>query len=249
MGSGKKLTAIVVAMLVASGSLVLPASAATYESSSVDSSQTRVEIDGTQGDVDAELAAALSHYDVPQSSQNDLIQKFHDGVMWDSIKEGSNPVSSETHFDGSMKVTVERYPDGSVAVSSVTIPAVTTITPTSNSTGVTPLDVSGCQVASSNHYVVKYVQCYGEVDLVFASMGFSFDYTSASGSQGVFDNYYGMQHFVVGSCISNEHFVEVSTHYVQYAATAAPWPCIVGSWTAWMGVQLGYGSSITLLHN
>lgn len=189
----------------------------------------------------AELRAFLTQWGVNPETQTHLLEKYASGIPWDSMT-GASPVLVEEQVGVRATTTIERYSDGSVAVTTID-------NPQANGN---PLlrGISSCRTAYSNHYEVKHVGCYGNVDIGVGQMGFHFDRVSNPGTLARITNYYGMQHRVVGGSLSNHRLEQFSAQRVRYSAdlSAAFQGAPLGG-TVWMEVHVGYGTSAWTRHS
>lgn len=189
----------------------------------------------------AELSAFLTQWGVSPETQRHLLEKYASGIPWDSMT-GASPVVVEEQVGVRATTTIERYSDGSVVVTSID-------NPQANENSLLR-GVSSCRIAYSNHYEVKHVGCYGNVDYGAAQMGFHFDRVSNPGALARITNYYGMQHRIIGGALSNHRLEQFSPQRVRYSADFSfAFKGFPAGYTYWMEVHVGRGASAWTTHN
>lgn len=70
----------------------------------------------------AELHEFFDAHGVDASTAVRLISDLDNGIMWDSMSEAADPVSTQQHIEDNQNVTIETCDDGSIVVSSVSLP-------------------------------------------------------------------------------------------------------------------------------
>lgn len=164
----------------------------------------------------SQVVAALTQYGVPAATQNQLVHKLQQGVLWDSLK-GGKPASVRQSTQSGYTTTVSTYPDGSIVVSTVSAPSVPTQGASSSQT-VTPQSVSGCSY-SGGSYWYSYTGCLASITVILASMTYHFDY-QGSYSTSTITNYYGLatSYNIPGGTVSGKQLYSVSSTMVRGAA-------------------------------
>lgn len=114
------------------------------------------------------VRTALAKYDIPEKTQNALLNAYAAGERLDS-ESGAAPVATDvSHVDG-FERTVYRYKDGSINVSKIQEPSST------GSDGVSPNAVSGCQSIAATG-ARAWVNCSITWDSPTYSVGFTAAY-------------------------------------------------------------------------
>lgn len=98
------------------------------------------------------LHSFLEKYGVDSNTQYELITKWENGEVWDSLKENEEPV--DVYRNDTTSETVYTYSDGSVAIMSIDPGEVTEVPAEKDNSGITPLSVDPGDVTSGSGYVV-----------------------------------------------------------------------------------------------
>lgn len=180
----------------------------------------------------------LTDYGVNESTQEELIDKYKNGEMWDSITDSSNPINIQTiELDGETQ-TICYYHDGSVSVT--TMPK----KPDNQNQGYNLRSVSGGTWRSGS----GYSNCYGatvRVNHGIVDMSFQADFSLVNqGYSEIIDVYHG-DYFVAGGSISSENLRINRKKEDRYHPAEAEYSInfdlikIGGSWkyTVWLKVQ------------
>ncbi|MGO1591269.1 MAG: hypothetical protein ACTHW1_00500 [Ancrocorticia sp.] len=230
------------ATLALLGSTLLGSSVAVADIQPQDETQPTQVNSLSAGEVQ-ELEDFWSDYEVPKTTQADLLSKLEQGKVWDSLDPETSPATTEELTVDSKNVVVETYPDGSIAVSSTSVPIQKT-------DAVSPQSVTNCKQGSgSNNYQIKYVGCKADVNFGLVRMGFNFDYTAYKGAHGVITRYYNQFNHIVGGALSNHRFSKMSQSQVRYSADfSVAFEGFPAGWTAWMQANVT-GSKAWTTHN
>lgn len=164
-----------------------------------------------------ELRAFLTDHGVDSGTQEDLIEEYLAGEIWDSASSDSIPTSTEMYMEGSYHYTVNRYPDGSVNVLRVEQPIERT---TGSEDGVvTPRAISGCSVVnsgtSSHRNGCKVDFWWGAV-----AMSFYASFTYVTPGYDRIKEVWGAGWSIGGACGTNQNYFGIQKMYENSSGPA-----------------------------
>ncbi|AMA00109.1 hypothetical protein [Corynebacterium glutamicum] len=235
-----KLSTVAAGVLSCAVSFSLATPLATADEPVVSNQQVDVAV---TDEYEAELSQFWNDYGVSESQQTDLLEKLEQGDVWDSFKESSHPVSSESHEDNESITTIDRFQDGSISVSTISAP-------TAPNGGISAQSVRDCRVVSDVNATQQQQGCHAQVNLGIISMGFYFDKITSPGQLGRVTNFYGEHNHVIGGAFSNHRLQKFNNQTVRYSADLdVAFRGFPLGWTAWMQVNLGQGNYAYTTHN
>ena len=195
--------------------------------------------------ISASLAAHLTEYGVPASTQAAIIEGWRNGDLPDSMA-GAEPTTTSTSNVGGMSVTVSRYADGSVSVTSVEQPVSAGGRASTGRGQLTPMGVSGCTARTSGNYSYR-TNCYVDRWDGVTWQNFRADFTFVSKNFDRIDKVYSRNGGVVGATSGGE----ISFGIVQRTETATSsaraeyviWATLpyIGYSTHGLGLKVGAG--------
>lgn len=142
----------------------------------------------------------LNEYDVNEEKQELLIQKYENGILWDSMLENTPVRSVEKELTKTIK-TIDYYEDGSVKVTEIEKEPYSTSAVLSGE--VNPSAVTGGKWESGT----GYRNCYGcdiRVNHGIVDMSFKADFSVLQHGYSSISRVYRGDYFIAGGSVDNE---------------------------------------------
>ena len=179
----------------------------------------------------ADIRSELSAVGVEGDVQDRLIEKLENGIPWDSITDGVQPVSVETEEFSTETRERKVYADGSVAVSRTEKG-----NEFSNSSGMQARKISGCVKLATKSGWSRWGDCKSDVNLVLVRMTFNFDYSLKKGKQARIDRIFNHSNFC--TCFVDKDSQVVTRKYSDGAAPATARASVRYTIGPWKGVGI-----------
>ena len=199
-----------------------------------------------------EIEGFLVEHGVTKQKSAELIRRFQQGEMWDSLNPEVVPVARTESRRGAFIQVVLEYPDGSIAVTTTSdLMAAQQLTLKSGDTsrGILPTSVYGCTYKTAGSYGGYWKYCTADVNLAVIRMGFKFDYQNIK-ELGSKITWYGdyFKHYV-GASLSNFRFTRLSDTKVRLTADLdVAFKGFPLGWDAWMQANVS-GNNAWTTHN